>query len=371
MDNEITEFLQQRIDAGDFPSAVYLVGESGKVVLHGAVGDAVVVPGRIAAQENTIYDLASLTKPLITGLLIAKLIESGKIQMDSRVSVHLKEFDVEGKRMITLADLLTHTSHMPAWRPLYLLTGDAGKALSEIGKLPLDYEQEPVTYSDLGFIALGILIERFMDKTLAQAAQELIFGPLGLTDTYFNPPTALRPRVAASEDGNVYERQAANDLGFLVHDNRLAVVRDRLIWGEVHDGNAYFLGGFAGHAGLFSTAHETFKIAQQFLPAQTTVLKPQTCQLFRNNLTEGLNENRSLAFQLASTPESAAGTSISPQSYGHLGFTGTSVWIDPEKDRVFVLLTNRTHHHKAPFVNINSVRRRFHDLSAGQLAINN
>jgi len=198
MDNEITEFLQQRIDAGDFPSAVYLVGESGKVVLHGAVGDAVVVPGRIAAQENTIYDLASLTKPLITGLLIAKLIESGKIQLDSRVSVHLKEFDVEGKRMITLADLLTHTSHMPAWRPLYLLTGDAGKALSEISKLPLDYEQETVTYSDLGFIALGILIERFMNKTLAQAAQELILEPLRLTDTYFNPPVALRPRIAAS-----------------------------------------------------------------------------------------------------------------------------------------------------------------------------
>ena len=371
MSNEISNFLQQRVDAGDFPSAVYLVGQGGKIVLHGAVGNAVVAPEQIAAQENTIYDLASLTKPLVTGLLIAKLIESGNLQLDSRVSIHLKEFDVEGKRMITLADLVTHTSHLPAWRPLYLLTGDPGKALDEIGKLPLDYDQEPVTYSDLGFVALGILIERFMDKTLAAAAQDLIFEPLGLTDTYFNPPTTLRPRIAASETGNMYEQQAAIGLGVAVSENMPAVVRDGLIWGAVHDGNAYFLGGAAGHAGLFSTAHETFKIAQQFLPAQTTVLKPETCRLFQNNMTPGLNEDRSLAFQLASTPGSAAGTSISPQSYGHLGFTGTSVWIDPEKDRVFVLLTNRTHHHKAPFVNINSVRRRFHDLAVGQLAINN
>ena len=371
MSNEISAFLQQRVDAGDFPSAVYLVGKGGKPVLHGAVGDAVIAPEQIAAQENTIYDLASLTKPLITGLLIAKLIESGNIQLDSRVSVYLKEFDIEGKRMITLADLVTHASHLPAWRPLYLMTSDHAKAVDEIGKLPLDFDQEPVTYSDLGFIVLGVLIERFMGKTLAEASQELVFAPLGLTDTYFNPPAALRPRIAASELGNVYERRAAMDLGISVPDNTPAVVRDGLIWGEVHDGNAYFLGGVAGHAGLFSTAHETFKIAQQFLPASTTVLKPETCRLFQNNMTPGLNEDRSLAFQLASTPGSAAGSSISPQSYGHLGFTGTSVWIDPEKERVFVLLTNRTHHHGPPFVNINSIRRRFHDLAMGQLAINN
>lgn len=370
MNNEISEFLQQQIDAGDFPSAVYLVGEHGKTALHGAVGSAVIAPEHIAAQENTIYDLASLTKPLVTGLLIAKLIESGNIQLDSRVSIHLKEFDVEGKRMITVADLLTHTSHLPAWRPLYLLTADPGEALVEIGKLPLKYDQEPVTYSDLGFIALGVLIERFMDQTLAESAQEFIFAPLGLTDTYFNPPAALRPRIAASEIGNVYERQAAVDIGISASGETSAMVRDGLIWGQVHDGNAYFLGGVAGHAGLFSTAQETFRIAQQFLPHQTTVLKPETCGLFRTNMTPGLNENRSLAFQIASTPGSAAGSSISPESIGHLGFTGTSIWIDPENDRVFILLTNRTHNNTPPFVNINSVRRRFHDMAVRQLGIN-
>jgi CubicO group peptidase (beta-lactamase class C family) len=142
-----------------------------------------------------------------------------------------------------------------------------------------------------------------------------------------------------------------------------SAIRSRLIWGEVHDGNAYFMGGVAGHAGLFSTAEEVFKIALQFLRNYTELLKPETCQLFRTNFTKGMNEDRSFAFQLASTKDSSAGTRMSPESFGHTGFTGTSLWIDPVKDRIFILLTNRTHMHTLPFVNINSVRRRFHDLA--------
>jgi CubicO group peptidase (beta-lactamase class C family) len=367
MDNEIPEYLKQRIDAGDFPSAVYLVGEGDKVVLHGAVGNAVVAPEQIAARENTIYDLASLTKPLVTGLLIAKLIERGEMHLDSRVAVYLKEFDVEGKRMMTVSDLLTHTSHLPAWRPLYLLADDVQDVAGVIGKTPLDYHQEAVTYSDLGFIALGILIERFTGKRLADTAAEHIFNPLGLSDTYFNPPPVLRPRIAASENGNVYERQACFELG---QGAPALALRNGLIWGEVHDGNAYFMGGYAGHAGLFSTALETFKIAQQFLPGHTRVLDPETCRLFRTNFTSGVNEDRSVAFQLATTPESTAGSSMSPESFGHLGFTGTSLWIDPVRERIFILLTNRTHHHSPPFLNINSVRRRFHDLAIEHLMAN-
>ena len=123
------------------------------------------------------------------------------------------------------------------------------------------------------------------------------------------------------------------------------------------------MGGVAGHAGLFSTAEDVFKIALQFLPSFTTLLKPETCELFRTNFTKGMNEDRSLAFQLASTEGSTAGTLMSPESFGHNGFTGTSLWIDPVKERIFVLLTNRTHAHMLPFVNINSTRRRFNDLA--------
>ena len=139
--------------------------------------------------------------------------------------------------------------------------------------------------------------------------------------------------------------------------------RDYQIWGEVHDGNCWFMNGVSGHAGLFSTVEETFKIAQQFLANQTTLLKPETCRLFRTNFTPGLNEARSIAFQLAETPESTASKALSKDSFGHLGFTGTSLWIEPETERIFILLTNRTHARALPFVNINSVRRRFHEIA--------
>ncbi|MEJ7578343.1 MAG: serine hydrolase, partial [Pyrinomonadaceae bacterium] len=139
------------------------------------------------------------------------------------------------------------------------------------------------------------------------------------------------------------------------------------IWGEVHDGNAHFLGGAAGHAGLFSTAGETLKVAKQFISAQTSLLLPATCVLFRQNLTPDLNEARSLAWQLAATEGSTAGDDLPPDAFGHTGFAGTSCWIDPERERIFILLTNRTHNRALPFANINAVRRRFHSLAARAL----
>jgi CubicO group peptidase (beta-lactamase class C family) len=143
--------------------------------------------------------------------------------------------------------------------------------------------------------------------------------------------------------------------------------REELIWGQVHDGNAYFLGGAAGHAGLFSTAQETLALANQFLASQTKLLQPGTCEMFRENLTNGLNEARSIGWQLAETRDSTAGAELPPDSFGHSGFTGTSCWIDPNHERTFILLTNRTHARPLPFVNINSVRRRFHSLAVAGL----
>jgi len=134
----------------------------------------------------------------------------------------------------------------------------------------------------------------------------------------------------------------------------------------VHDGNAYFLGGAAGHAGLFSTAQETFLIAQQFLGGSPKLQAPDTCRLFRENMTEGLEEARSIGWQLAATKDST-GAGLSPDSFGHNGFTGTCVWIDPSHRRFFILLTNRTHAHALPFANINAVRREFNNLAVKAL----
>src|SRR5262249_15993411 len=153
-----------------------------------------------------------------------------------------------------------------------------------------------------------------------------IFTPLKLEQTFFNPDVALQTGIAACETGNLYEAETCRETGA----GEYAGLRRNLIWGEVHDGNAHFLGGAAGHAGLFSTAWETFVLGRQFLAGSSSLLKPEYCQLARMNLTEGLNEARSMGWQLAMTPESTAGPNLPPDSFGHNGFTGTSCWVDPQ-----------------------------------------
>jgi CubicO group peptidase (beta-lactamase class C family) len=357
----ISSFFSERIAAGDFPSAVYLIGENGREIFADALGNAVAEPQRIAATLDTIYDQASLTKPVLTGLLCARRVEAGGLTLDASVSHYLPEFDRTDKRRITIAQLLTHTSGLPAWRTLYKLAeGDPERTLSAIANLDLEYQPgTSVVYSDLGFIVLGMLLERLAGKPLVEVARTEIFQPLKLKQTFFNPELALQTGIAACEMGNNYEREMCAEPESGDQKNW----RNELIWGQVHDGNAYFLGGAAGHAGLFSTAKETFAIAQQFLANQSNLLRPATCELFRKDMTLGLEESRSFGWQLAKTKDSAAGPDLPPDSFGHSGFTGTSCWIDPRHERIFILLTNRTHARTLPFVNINSVRRRFHSLA--------
>jgi CubicO group peptidase (beta-lactamase class C family) len=361
---EISALLAARIGAGDFPSAVYLVAERGRVRLADAVGSAVREPRDQPATLETIYDLASLTKPLITGLLCARRVERGEIEMDAPVAKYLREFARAGRVVMTVRNLLTHTSGLPPWRPLRQLTGDRRERVLEVIAAE-KLECAPgtrVVYSDLGFITLGLLLERITGEPLAEIARREIFTPLSLSRTFFNPAASFQTEVAACEiAGNAYERAMCGEQG------GAGVWREQLIWGEVHDGNAYFLGGAAGHAGLFSTARETFALAEQFLVARTRLLRPETCALFCAKMTAGLNEARSFAWQLAATPDSTAGASLPPDAFGHLGFTGTSCWIDPDHERVYVLLTNRTHTRTLPFVNINGVRRQFHTHAAAAL----
>ena len=301
----ISSFLAERIAAGDFPSAVYLVAERGREIFADALGNSVVEPHRIAATIDTIYDLASLTKPLITGLLCARRIESGEVTLDSSVSHYLPEFDRTDKKAITVRELLTHTSGLPAWRPLYILAdGERDRAISAIANLDLEYKPGTrVLYSDLGFIVLGLLLERLSGKRLVELAQGEIFQPLDLKHTFFNPESAMQTGIAACEIGNAYERGMCGDSAGSDYKNW----RQKLIWGQVHDGNAYFLGGAAGHAGLFSTAGETLQLANQFVSGQTKLLKPATCEWFYKNLTAGLEEARSFGWQLADTNVGAAG----------------------------------------------------------------
>jgi CubicO group peptidase (beta-lactamase class C family) len=209
-----------------------------------------------------------------------------------------------------------------------------------------------------------LLEDLYGGRQFDEIAKKEIFEPLNLKNTFFNPPAELQKRIAANEKGNEYEKLMCVDLGWDISEYDW---RDYQIWGEVHDGNAYFMNGVSGHAGLFSNAFETFKIAQQFLANQTKLLKPETCELFRKNFTEGFNEARSVAFQLAETKNSTASSALTKDSFGHLGFTGTSLWIEPKTERIFILLTNRTHARELPFPNINETRRKFHELAVHAL----
>jgi serine-type D-Ala-D-Ala carboxypeptidase len=363
--NTISSFLDERIAAGDFPSAVYLVAEKGSAIFADALGNAVVEPQVIPATVETVYDLASLTKPLVTGLLCSRRIEAGELTLDSSVAHYLAEFDRTDKQDITVRELLAHTSGLPAWKPLYILAeGEPDRAAGAIANLKLEYKPgSQVIYSDLGFILLGLLLERMTGHRLAQLAHQEIIEALKLQRTFFNPERAMQTGIAACELGNTYEHEMWRDLG----GSEYRDWRKDLIWGEVHDGNAHFLGGAAGHAGLFSTAQETFLLTQQFLARESKLLKPETCKLFRQNMTSGLEEARSLAWQLAATKDSSAGPDLPGDTFGHSGFTGTSCWIDSQNERVFILLTNRTHARALPFTNINSVRRLFHSLAVTAL----
>jgi CubicO group peptidase (beta-lactamase class C family) len=362
---DISSFLKGRLAAGDFPSAVYCVAADGETVFAEAIGDASREPESHPATLETIYDLASLTKPLVTGFLSARMIEKGALGLDDCVSKYLAEFDREDKRRITVRHLATHTSGLPAWRPLYLLASTREEALEAIAALPLEHAPgERVIYSDLGFISLGFLLQQIASVALADLAMKELFAPLKLQRTFFNPSAAMRTGIAACENGNGYERemcepnfQGKNYTGW----------RNETIWGAVHDGNAHFLGGAAGHAGLFSTVDETLRLANQFVGETSDLLSPSTCELFRWNMTEGLNEARSFAWQLGATKDSTAGPSLPPDAFGHTGFTGTSCWIDPSHQRIFILLTNRTHARQLPFANINGVRREFHSLAVAAL----
>ncbi len=360
-----------RIEAGDFPSAVYVVAERGRTVFTDALGDAVRQPEPHAATLETIYDLASLTKPLVTGLLCARLIQSQKLRIDLPVAAYLPEFDRADKKQVTVRQLLTHTSGLPAWRPLYLLSASKEEVPAAIANEQLENPSgERVVYSDLGFITLGFLLQRLTGSLLPDLAQREIFAPLELQYTFFNPAEAARTGIAACESGNSYERDMCEHdpaAGTRSPAAQYAGWRTNVIWGEVHDGNAHFLGGAAGHAGLFSNASDTLTLANQFIGAQSQLLERETCELFRMNMTEGLNEARSFAWQLAATKDSTAGASLPPGAFGHTGFTGTSCWIDAMHESVFLLLTNRTHGHSLPFANINAVRREFHALAVKAL----
>lgn len=364
MSDPVGDYLRGCVAAGDIPSASWVVAGPGGVLASGACGDAVVEPERVPATTDTIYDLASLTKPLVTSTLYLLLRRELDLDPERPIRTFLPELDRQDKRDITLEHLLTHTSGMPAWVPFYLKGSSIEEYLGQLRDRPP--EQPPgsrVVYSCAGFILLGEILQRCATAGLDRLTRDLIVSPLDLAGTTFLPPPSWHRRVAATEDSCEYERNLAG-----ADAEGYAGFRRGVIRGEVHDQNAWTLGGVAGNAGLFSTAFGVATMAAEFLgsrmAAQRGLLGEEEIALAFEDRTPGLEEARTFAFRLASRGETAAGPDLPSATAGHNGFTGTSVWIDPLRPRVYVLLTNRVHPRVREEVDMIDLRRTFHTLAS-------
>jgi serine-type D-Ala-D-Ala carboxypeptidase len=363
-ERRIESFLGDHIAAGSFPGAVYLVGERSGIVAEGALGQAVLEPERRAATLDTLYDLASLTKPLATALLAVHLHSEGVLRLEDALSRHLPSWrPADARAGLTLLDLLTHRSGLPAWIPLYVHASDRDHRVEWLLRRPMEAEPgSRVVYSDPGFTLLGFALERAGGLPLDRLFTDRVARRLGLDDVAYrplDPPLSVpRSRIAATERGNARERVLAGPAGEGYNEWRTG-----MIWGTVHDQNALSLGGVAGHAGLFGTARAVYRLAGECLWPSGRVVAETGAAWFRASLTPGLEEERSVGFQLASTRGSSAGPGLPATAFGHSGFTGTSVWIDPAAGRIHVLLTNRIHPQFTP-LDMNAIRREFHTIAA-------
>lgn len=308
----------------------------------------------VEVQPSTMFDLASLTKPIATTTMAMILYEHGLLELEAPVSGTIPAFLIGDARRheVTFRMLLAHSSGLPAYEKLFLKTRSRDQLLEEAFATPL--AANPGTraeYSDIGFILLGVALERVAGESLDTFCQREIFGPLGMLNTTFNPPAGLRPRIPPTAD----ERQEQHGAGTCaleveestpvqpdaIQSKPRSTFRNCIIQGEVQDENAFVLGGVAGHAGLFSTAEDVARFAHVMLSGGNPILRPETIALFTRREATPAGITRALGWDTPSAP-SQSGSHFGPRSYGHLGYTGTSLWIDPDRQLSITLLTNRT-----------------------------
>jgi CubicO group peptidase (beta-lactamase class C family) len=298
-------------------------------------------------KPSALFDLASLTKVVATTTAAAILHDRGLLDLDAPVIAIVPEFMADScgepdprRRDVTFRMLLAHSSGLPAYEKLFLQAHSRDDLLRAAFTTSLS--TTPGTraeYSDIGFIVLGAAVERLTGESLDIFCQREIFGPLAMTRTTFNPPAETRGQIPPTADDRTF--------------------RNRIIQGEVQDENAYILGGVAPHAGLFSTAEDLARFAHAMLNGGRPILRPETVALFTRREPAPLGTSRALGWDTPSAP-SQSGKYLGPRSFGHLGYTGTSLWIDPDRQLSITLLTNRTWPDCANQA-IKQVRPMFHD----------
>ncbi|MEH7235473.1 serine hydrolase [Bacillus sp. JJ1562] len=347
---QIDPILNKAISEKVMPGAVAFVARGGHIVKHDAYGYAAkYMDGSftemeypIAMQEDTIFDLASISK-IFTSTAVMILFEQGLFELDDPVADYLPEFAANGKEDVTIRQLLTHTSGFTAWIPLYTKGNSREDRIQYV--LNQGLKNPPGTtyeYSDLNMITLGALIEELSGQRQDEFVKEHITGPLGLKDTMYNPPASLKNRISATE------YQATPNRG--------------LVWGEVHDENAWSLDGVSGHAGVFSTAEDLAKFAHIFINdgryGGKRILKPETVKLLLENQNAAFpGDDHGLGWELGQGWYMDA-LSEGTYSFGHTGYTGTSIVVSPNNKTVAILLTNRVHPSRST-VSTNQTRRLF------------
>jgi CubicO group peptidase (beta-lactamase class C family) len=349
----IRDVMQRAVDDGVFPGAVLLVAKKGEMVFSEAVGFARISPPR-PMTADTVFDLASLTKPLATTASLMVLVQQGMVALDGFLGDILPEFAHTDKKDVSIRNLLSHTAGLPDYRPYYekLKSLPVPEAREGLRRLlvaePLIHRPgDACLYSDLGFMILQRVIEDVKKTSLDTFVSQAVYGPLGLENLFFVPL-----------EGN----QTRRGRSYAATEN--CPWRHKILDGEVHDDNAYVVGGVAGHAGLFGAAQDVLSLLQHLLDvylgkAASPVFERETVQaFFRRQFDVG---SWALGFDAPSRPESSSGRYFTDHSVGHLGFTGTSFWMDLEKEVIVVLLTNRIHPTRAN-ENIKNFRPRIHDI---------
>jgi serine-type D-Ala-D-Ala carboxypeptidase len=344
MPDPLTPFLNlitTVTETQDIPGIVAVAGNTKTVETVTTAG--VRKLGGDAISTDTFFDLASLTKVLSTLPAILKLISLGEVRIDDKLGHFFSNagwFQTPSLADVTVKELLTHSSGLPAWRPVFATVSQRQTALANVLQCSLEHSPGSYVYSDLGFMLLGALIERVSGNRQDVFVQDQLFGPLGLTTLRYGPLTS-QP-VAATEN-----------CGW----------RNMLLEGVVHDENAYVMEGVAGHAGLFGTAADIARFAQMYLRQDTRLGDPDLLDFAIREQVITSDTRRGLGWQLK-CPSSCAGEYASDQSFGHTGFTGTSLWLDPVQNWFAVLLSNRVHPSRTRGVHLHQLRCTFHDAVA-------
>ena len=344
---KIDQVIGRAIKAGGFPGAAVVVGRRGATVWERGFGNLTWSSKSPVVPSRSIYDLASLTKVVATATAIMILYDQDRIELSDRVSRYLPDFSGGAKDDVTIHDLLEHRSGLPAGRDLWRIAYSPGEARRAAIATPLECQpRKCLIYSDLGADMLGFVVEEISGQRLDAFMQTHVFGPLGMAETFFRPHWTLRDRIAPTE---------------------LTPPRGYPLRGEVHDENAFALGGVAGHAGLFSTASDLAVFAQMMLNGGhyngVRIVSDSTVARF--TARTAARGTRALGWDTCGN-DGSCGNYLSQRAYGHTGYTGTSLWIDPDRDLFVILLTNRVHAARArrPAKVIADIRADISDAAA-------